>query len=58
MSFYRMAEHGRGPGVENSIDKAWMANALQVGRGFLSRATNAMLGIFPDAEVRGMRVLT
>jgi Family of unknown function (DUF5677) len=52
MAFYRMAEDGRGAGVENPIDKGEMAVALQVATGFLERATTEMLKIFPEAQQR------
>jgi hypothetical protein len=53
ISFYRMAEHGRGTGIENRIDKAWTASALSIAGKFLKRASEDMLRIYPDAEHAG-----
>jgi hypothetical protein len=48
IAFYRMADDGRGNGVENPVDKGQIAIFLPIGEKFLDRAINDMLGIFPD----------
>lgn len=57
VAFYRMAEHGRGAGVENSVDKAYIAASLETANSFLTRAIGEILLDFPDAEERGAQVL-
>ncbi|MGW9065604.1 hypothetical protein ACWGPO_16055 [Achromobacter animicus] len=53
MSFYRMEPDGRGTGLENDTDRAYMANALIVCTAVLSDATDLMVEQFPDtADVR------
>ena len=49
LSFYRMAESGRGREVENDVDKGYIAVALQLAEKFMKRASEEMLRIFPDA---------
>lgn len=56
IAFYRMAEHGRGTGIENRADKIFMASALNLAATFLGRATDETLLLFPNAEQRGSLV--
>ena len=48
MSFYRMETNGRGTGLENEIDRAYITQALEVSAALLSRATNCIIEHFPD----------
>ena len=57
MAFYRMADQGRGGGVENPVDIEYMVIALEFATDVIQRATVAMLKIFPNAENRGARIL-
>lgn len=49
MSFYRMEPNGRGTGLENETDRAYLIQAFQVCTAFLSDATDCMVEHFPDA---------
>ena len=49
VAFYRMAEHGRGRGIQNIQDTSYMAVAL----GF---APADVLALFPNAEARGAAI--
>lgn len=53
LSFYRMEANGRGTGVENPTDRAYIAEALRIGASILVVATDKMVGEFPD--VAGVR---
>ena len=55
ISFYRMAEHDRGRGIENPHDKGAMGIAMNVAADFLKRATDDMITLFPDAQERGQQ---
>lgn len=48
IAFYRMADDGRGNGVENPVDTGQIATFLPIAEKFLNRAINDMLDIFPD----------
>jgi hypothetical protein len=48
LAFHRTLLDGRGDGVENNIDKAWIAMTVDYVRGFLARALTQMLSLFPD----------
>jgi hypothetical protein len=49
MSFYRIEPNGRGTGLENNTDRAYIAQALDVCAALLAEATDRMVGQFPDA---------
>lgn len=55
ISFYRMVEHDRGRGIENSYDKGAMGAAMDVASDFLKRATDDMIRLFPNAQGRGQQ---
>lgn len=50
ISFYRMADDGRGCGVENPVDKAMTTLFLDMTNKLLNRAILEMLVIFPNGE--------
>ena len=53
MSFYRIEPNGRGTGIENDTDRAYIAQALEVCAAVIVAATDQMVEQFPDAmEVR------
>jgi hypothetical protein len=52
IAFYRMAEHGRGTGIETRHEKIYMLIAIEPVSGALSQAIKEHLTIFPDAETR------
>lgn len=53
ISFYRMEPNGRGTGVENDVDKSYIAIAMQLSADALADATTMLVEAFPDtAEVR------
>lgn len=53
MSFYRIEPNGRGTGIENDTDRAYIAQALELGSALLEEATDCMVEQFPDvAESR------
>lgn len=56
ISFYRMAEHGRGHGVVNSHDARYICMAVDFATGILDRASNDLIALFPDADERGNRI--
>lgn len=49
MSFYRMESNGRGTGLENGTDGAYITQTLEICSAFLSDATDCMVEHFPDA---------
>lgn len=49
MSFYRMEPNGRGTGLENETDSAYIIQTFEVCAAFLSDATDRMVENFPDA---------
>lgn len=51
MSFYRIEPDGRGSGLENNTDRAYIAQALDVCAALLAKATDRMVEQFPDAAV-------
>lgn len=53
MSFYRMEANGRGTGLENDIDRSYIASALEICSELLTEATDLIVKQFPDiASVR------
>lgn len=53
LSFYRIEPNGRGTGIENETDRAYMAQALDLCANLLIDATDSMVAKFPDtASVR------
>jgi hypothetical protein len=58
VAFYRMAEHGRGRGLENRDDTLYMTVALDFADDLMRRATAGVLALFPDAETRGTAIET
>jgi hypothetical protein len=48
LGFYRMAEHGRGRGVENEIEKGYISSALEYCTEILRRSTDDMRRVFSD----------
>lgn len=53
LSFYRMEPNGRGTGVENEVDRGYIALALVTAGGLLRAATETVVEQFPDvANVR------
>ena len=48
LGYYRMAEHGRGSGVENDVEKGYIASALEFCTNILTRCTDDMRKIFSD----------
>lgn len=48
LAFYRMADHDRGRGVENEVDKGYMAGALEFGSSVLTETTSEMQDAFKD----------
>lgn len=48
VAFYRMEPNGRGTGLENDTDRAYIANALVVCTAVLSDTTDLMVKHFPD----------
>lgn len=53
MSFYRIEPNGRGTGVENSTDRSYIAQAMEIGAAVLTESTDRMVEQFPDvADVR------
>lgn len=57
LSFHRMEPNGRGTGLENEVDREYIARALLLGSELLRIATDRMIVFFPDAAVlrRGLR---
>jgi hypothetical protein len=49
MSFYRMEPNGRGTGIENDTDRAYIAQALEFCALVLAAATDRVVEQFPDA---------
>ena len=58
VAFYRMAEHGRGSGVENYLDLFYSTVALRFAGDLIRRAAADFLVFFPDAEARGTPIKT
>ncbi|NPD70186.1 hypothetical protein HN018_27070 (plasmid) [Lichenicola cladoniae] len=56
ISFYRMAEHGRGHGVANSHDARYICHAVNFATDILERASDDLIALFPDADERGNRI--
>lgn len=53
ISFYRMEPNGRGSGMENEIDRDYLAMGLKTSAGFLGSATDRVVELWPDiADVR------
>lgn len=53
LSFYRMEPNGRGSGLENDTDRAYIGQALLTSAELLADATNLLVAKFPDvASVR------
>lgn len=53
LSFYRIEPNGRGTGLENDTDRAYMFQALEICSGVLAQATDLVVQQFPDvASVR------
>ncbi|AVG14844.1 hypothetical protein CFN79_02640 [Chromobacterium vaccinii] len=48
LSFYRIEPNGRGTGIENSVDRAYMFQALEICSGVLTQATELVVQQFPD----------
>jgi hypothetical protein len=48
LSFYRMEPNGRGTGLENDVDRAYIGQALLVSAELISDATNLLVELFPD----------
>lgn len=48
LAFYRMAEQNRGRGVENEVDKGYVAYAIDFASKVLTRATSDVQGAFGD----------
>ena len=48
LAFLRMGDGDRGRGVESEVEKGYIAMALELAEGSLSRAVEDMLRIFPD----------
>lgn len=49
MSYYRIEPNGRGTGLENDTDRAYIARALEVCAEVLAEASDCMVEQFPDA---------
>lgn len=56
ISFYRMAEHGRGHGVVNSHDGQYVCHAVDFAIDILERASDDLITLFPEANDRGNRI--
>lgn len=56
LSFYRMADHDRGMGVETRLEKHYLLIAIDFATQFLARAANTQLDIVPDADTRSPHV--
>ena len=56
ISFYRMAEHGRGHGVANTHDARYICYAVDFATDILARASDDFTTLFPDADDRGKRI--
>jgi len=52
MSYYRMAEQGRGIGLENPVDKGYILAAMAAGTEFIEEATAGVSRVFPDIPNR------
>jgi hypothetical protein len=56
LAYYRMAEHGRGHGLENYVDKGYIGGAVDQCAGILRQSTDDMrrlfegMATFPDAS--------
>jgi hypothetical protein len=48
LSFYRMEPNGRGTGIENDFDRAYIYMMLRMGTDILADCTNRMVEAFPD----------
>lgn len=51
MSFYRSEPNGRGSGLENEVDRAYIAQALEICAAILEDSTDGMVEQFPDTVV-------
>ena len=49
MSFYRTEANGRGTGIENDVDRGYMAAALKLCAAILTDATDSLVILFPNA---------
>jgi Family of unknown function (DUF5677) len=58
VAFYRMAEHGRGRGIQNYRDTFYTTVALDFASDLMRRAMADVLALFPDAETRGTAIET
>jgi hypothetical protein len=52
ISFFRVMEHGRGTGVETTLEKSYMIMAIMFACSVLQAAIEGHLKLFPDAETR------
>jgi hypothetical protein len=50
VSFYRMADQNRGRGLENTVEKGYIATTLSFAKEAIRRATKEMVAIFPDID--------
>jgi hypothetical protein len=50
MAFYRTGRHNRGRGLENVVEKKYIAMALDYAGEYVLRATREMVGLFPDLK--------
>lgn len=50
ISFYRIEPNGRGTGIENDTDRAYLAQALSVSAAVLAEVTDRLIEQFPDAS--------
>lgn len=48
LSFYRMADQDRGRGLENSVEKSYIAAYITFAEKFIRRATAEMIVLFPN----------
>jgi hypothetical protein len=52
MSYYRMAEQGRGVGLENPVEKGYILSAVAASTEFIEEATAGVRRVFPDIPNR------
>ena len=52
MSYYRMAEQGRGVGLESPADKGYILAAMVAGTGFIEEAAAGVRRLFADIPDR------
>lgn len=51
LAYYRMAEHNRGCGEENEVEKGYISGALEFGTEVLKRSTGDMRKAFADVVI-------